>query len=1317
MKRRTKSILAMLLSIVLLIQSVAVFSASAAEENIYDKMVSVANKEVGYMETTYPDGTFTSKYGEWYGIPNGAWCAMFCSWCANQAGISTEVLPKFASCHVGMQWFKDKNLWKEREEYTPEPGDLIFLNDCTHVGIVEKYDDGIVYTIEGNACDDNQENYGVRKRYYSALSSKITGYGLPDKAVALKFNGKATKKETAYMLPDTSSQTVWEVWENDDLEILCKDGAFYLVMYPFLSTGKFVCAYVPEGAVTATGEIPDANDFYKSRKAFIKEDVQLYHNPSDSPLMSSTGVDKKVRAEVKQYADCQFLFEKDGYYFVKTMEGVTGFTQSKNVEILTESSLLLGDVNFDGVVNESDNNIIVEYLTRQNSAVCKIVADVNLDGLVNVDDCNYLLRTQNGKLVEDHVGRPLSEVNNLLGDINNDGFINQSDCDFFVKALSRGYEIDKKRSDLNFDTKVSVNDANYLLRYINGNVTDEHIGKPAADYYTVIGDVNGDSRVTNADAELLTTVISNSSSLTEKKKKASDVNSDGAVDNADVIAINNFLAGNVLDDKIGKEICIFDETENVVPTTVQVTENEISPATSSPVVQPVDKEKTELLIADVNGDGEITISDATFVQLYIAEKINKFPAPDKNKESKFLMGDVNGDGDITISDVTFIQLYIAEKINRFPAQDKINPTEAPTTIPIETNPANVDVSSIRLPESIQVTIDESTTVSYQVMPENATDKRVNWLSVDESIATVTNEGVVTGKKVGETKIFAVASNGIRASVLVTVKEKYIPVESVSVNNPNPAPVNSGTGIQLSSSVSPNNATDKGLEWTSSNPDIASVDSNGYVTTKTAGTVTITARSTSSGKKSEAIIKVNQVTSYIPNGNYCFKLKGTNMYLDHQGGGTHGTNVLVWEGDGNSNKNQKIKLERIDDNRYKLWSAVSTNLMIDVNRGNSYSDPLKIGLNVDIWENNDWEAQEWLFTKTYDGYYIIRLNMLQEGAMEASGTNNGDNIFYGTFNCENDRQKWELVNTSEYHIPETKAWVCNTGDIGNVHVRSGPGSSYASIGGFNEGQEVTIIGDTGAEWLKVRGANRHNGETIEGYSHRDYYTTASAPTVRERDAWIYNTSPIGNVNVRQGPDTGYNSIGGFNEGQKITVIGELSGSWYNVRGTDRHSGNTIEGYTHSDYITFEYHEPTNRQLDSNTFMSIVSAIGKQTDWRYDESGIMCSVYCISYVRAYLFNDYRQPTYYWNSNNGGAQWSSCGGNVYWGDVLGIARNAIDSGKPAIIHVNWSGYTHYVVAIGYNNNGTSLSDFTCIDPYYGNVVSLSKYSLFGDNQIIIY
>lgn len=73
-----------------------------------------------------------------------------------------------------------------------------------------------------------------------------------------------------------------------------------------------------------------------------------------------------------------------------------------------------------------------------------------------------------------------------------------------------------------------------------------------------------------------------------------------------------------------------------------------------------------------------------------------------------------------------------------------------------------------------------------------------------------------------------------------------------------------------------------------------------------------------------------------------KLKGTSSYLDHQGGTSNGTNVHLWSGDGNSNNNQKIVIDRIDDNRYMLRSAASNNLLIDVNRGSSYSDPIAIG---------------------------------------------------------------------------------------------------------------------------------------------------------------------------------------------------------------------------------------------------------------------------------------------------------------------------------------------------------------------------------------
>ena len=296
---------------------------------------------------------------------------------------------------------------------------------------------------------------------------------------------------------------------------------------------------------------------------------------------------------------------------------------------------------------------------------------------------------------------------------------------------------------------------------------------------------------------------------------------------------------------------------------------------------------------------------------------------------------------------------------------------------------------------------------------------------------------------------------------------------------------SGNSYQLNAKIYPQNTSDNTMLWSSNKTSVATVDNNGYVTAVSAGIATITVTNFDQSVISVCEIKVSQVVSYIESGTYCLKLKGTNSYLDHQGGNANGMNVHLWSGDGSSNPNQKIKIDRIDDNRHKLWSATSTDLLIDVNRGNSYDDPLKIGLNVDLWKNNDWQAQEWLFTKTYDGYYIIRLNMLQDGALEASGVDNGANIYFGSFDLNNDMQKWELVNTSDYAVKETTAWVYNTAEIGNVHVRSGPGTNYSSIGGFNEAQQITVIGNTSDEWLKVRGVNRHDGDTIQGYTHRDY----------------------------------------------------------------------------------------------------------------------------------------------------------------------------------------------------------------------------------------
>lgn len=832
MKSKSLKTVSLLLVFCILISLAAINPVKAIQTDKINNMITIAENELGYLETTYDDGSFYSKYGDWYGYPNGAWCAMFVSWCANQANISTNVIPKFASCSEGRKWFANKGLWKNKGEYEPKTGDLIFFNNCSHVGIVKKFDDDIVYTIEGNAADENGENYGVRERHYAITSSKITGYGIPDTEITSNFNGSANKKATAYMLPDSNSATVWEVWENDDLEILCEENGYYLVMYPFLSTGKFVSAYIKKDVVNVSGIIPNTSECYNiNKKAVCSTSASLYHNASDDALLSSNGTDKKIRATLSANTGVTVLFEKDGFYFVRNAS-VSGFIKKDNIKF-TENS------------------------------------------------------------------------NNKIGDINGDGII-------------------------------SVLDVTYLQGY-----------------------------------------IANKSSF------------------------------------------------NTVTTTV-----------------------------DLNGDSYIDINDVSLIQMYISGYITKFP------------------------------------IEKEPITTQPTETVAPTT-------QAIDVASI-IVHNTSIYLNEQKQIEYQVLPENATEKTIYWISNDDEIVSVDSNGIMTGNSIGTVKITAISKNGVKASFSVTVTNRNVDVSKIEIDNKYPAVMNNGATLQLNATVSPANATDKTIIWSSSNSDVASVNQNGLVTANNAGTAIITAKSSNGSIYATSTIRVNRTTTYLESGTYCLKLKGTSSYLDHQGGNTNGTNVHLWTGDGNSNNNQKIVIDRIDDNRYMLRSATSNNLLIDVNRGSSYSDPIAIGKNIDLWQNNDWEAQEWLFTKTYDGYYIIRLNMYQNGAIEAGGKDNGANIFFGTYNSENDMQKWELVKTPDPDILETTMWVCNTGDVRNVNVRSGPGTNYASIGGFNEGQQVTVIGSTSSEWLKVRGANRHGGGTIEGYSHRDYYTTIQ-PSVSDNPA--------------------------------------------------------------------------------------------------------------------------------------------------------------------------------------------------------------------------
>ena len=118
-------------------------------------------------------------YWSWYGF-NGRveWCACFTSWCADQCGyLENGIIPKFSLCSDGVNWFKGKGQWQDRN-YEPQAGDIIFFDwgsdgSIDHVGIVEKCENGTVYTVEGNSGD------ACRQQSYPVGSSSIYGYGVP----------------------------------------------------------------------------------------------------------------------------------------------------------------------------------------------------------------------------------------------------------------------------------------------------------------------------------------------------------------------------------------------------------------------------------------------------------------------------------------------------------------------------------------------------------------------------------------------------------------------------------------------------------------------------------------------------------------------------------------------------------------------------------------------------------------------------------------------------------------------------------------------------------------------------------------------------------------------------------------------------------------------------------------------------------------------------------------------------------------------------------------------------------------------------------
>lgn len=179
----------------------------------------------------------------------------------------------------------------------------------------------------------------------------------------------------------------------------------------------------------------------------------------------------------------------------------------------------------------------------------------------------------------------------------------------------------------------------------------------------------------------------------------------------------------------------------------------------------------------------------------------------------------------------------------------------------------INVTGIKLNKNkLELTNNKSETITVTISPSNATNKNVEWSSSNESLVKVDQNGKITAVKNedGKTIITATTIDGKKtAQVEVTVKkiDETIKVTGVKINTPSKKTLYlNKTGnnyINMSATVSPENATNKNITWESSNESVATISKDGKITPKALGQTKITVKTEDGSFSASYTIKVKQ----------------------------------------------------------------------------------------------------------------------------------------------------------------------------------------------------------------------------------------------------------------------------------------------------------------------------------------------------------------------------------------------------------------------------------------------------------------------------
>ena len=172
---------------------------------------------------------------------------------------------------------------------------------------------------------------------------------------------------------------------------------------------------------------------------------------------------------------------------------------------------------------------------------------------------------------------------------------------------------------------------------------------------------------------------------------------------------------------------------------------------------------------------------------------------------------------------------------------------------IKVNPINVSSVNVT-PEKVELYVNKTKTLNATISPSNATNKNLTYKSSNSKIATVSSNGIITALKKGTATITITSNNGKKDTVKVTVKELNL-VKSISLNKTTLS-LEEGKSEILIASITPSDAINKNIIWSSSNTNVATVV-NGKITAIKAGTTTITVKSEDGNHQATCVVKVTE----------------------------------------------------------------------------------------------------------------------------------------------------------------------------------------------------------------------------------------------------------------------------------------------------------------------------------------------------------------------------------------------------------------------------------------------------------------------------